>query len=151
MGAKRNNFKVQIQISTSWSLQHLFTSILEYSRHFLTNIQTPPLFIACLQYAVQGSKPSIFICSSSVCLRWCSEKHKMWGRFGDTELISSSVLPSKPQIFWTYISDECLSVCWHWTGCHWGVPGIPWGLSVPMIPNLLHLVVHCKSSPKLRT
>jgi len=63
---------------------------------------------------------------------------------------TQNVTPYKP-LQQTYISDKWLSMCWHWTGCSWGVPGIPWGLSVPMIPNLLHLVVHCESSPKLRT
>jgi hypothetical protein len=42
-------------------------------------------------------------------LRWCSERHKMWGKFGNMELISSSVLPFKPQIFWWYIVNELLS------------------------------------------
>jgi hypothetical protein len=43
-----------------------------------------------LQYEVASLKPSKWFWSSSNCLRWCSERHKICSTFASTELINSS-------------------------------------------------------------
>ena len=68
-----------MQASISCSLQYLSNSMFVHSRLFWTNMQTPPPFRTCLEWAAPSLKPSILICSSSKVLMWCSEKHRMWG------------------------------------------------------------------------